>query len=359
MANIGLYYPYIQFKDETWLKLTALYWDRMARIVPSGFPLADSDGVRLLADTGFVIERPPRDDEMDAVAAEFERLIGRHADELAKRYSLMYRASWPLDSVTAATEPPSADPHLAYIYPTKMQPSLARTLVNAGLAEFGPSHPDIGLGLHPQLANVYMLTLARTAAKNTGYHPVTDETRNHVGMAACTLAALVEALLGKVEVASPIDRRSEAESLLLNMAFTAVMPVNLEHVPMEKIIEVRNTWSTERWQFQEGLKTILNGLGENLRGGIREESDASTRGTQKAIGARELGRGRRVVLTDDRCSCRSALSNASSRSGVVWSNSDISIGIVQVAQRPSRQAGRADEVACGVPRAAGAGTAAV
>jgi len=176
----------------------------------------------------------------------------------------MYRASWPLDSVTAATEPPSADPHLAYIYPTKMQPSLARTLVNAGLAEFGPSHPDIGLGLHPQLANVYMLTLARTAAKNTGYHPVTDETRNHVGMAACTLAALVEALLGKVEVASPIDRRSEAESLLLNMAFTAVMPVNLEHVPMEKIIEVRNTWSTERWQFQEGLKTILNGLGENL-----------------------------------------------------------------------------------------------
>jgi len=75
MANIGLYYPYIQFKDETWLKLTALYWDRMARIVPSGFPLADSDGVRLLADTGFVIERPPRDDEMDAVAAEFERLI--------------------------------------------------------------------------------------------------------------------------------------------------------------------------------------------------------------------------------------------------------------------------------------------
>jgi hypothetical protein len=264
MANIGLYYPYIQFRNYNWLKLTALYWDQMARIVPSGFPLADPDGVRLLADkTGFVFERPPHEDEMVAVAAEFEKLIAQYGHELEKRYSLKHRASWPLDPITVATEP-NADPHLGYIYPTKMQASLATTLVKERLAEYGPSRPDVGLGLHPQLADVYMLMLARAAAKNTGYQPVTDETQNHVGMAACTREALVEALLGEVEVASPIDRGLEAEMLLLNMAFTAVLPANVEHVPMKKIIEVRNTWAAERWQFQEGVKAILSRLRENM-----------------------------------------------------------------------------------------------
>ena len=27
---IGLYYPLIHFKDDAWIKLTALYWDKMA-----------------------------------------------------------------------------------------------------------------------------------------------------------------------------------------------------------------------------------------------------------------------------------------------------------------------------------------
>ena len=36
MANfIGLYYPFIHFKDEAWLKAITLYWDRVKRIVPS------------------------------------------------------------------------------------------------------------------------------------------------------------------------------------------------------------------------------------------------------------------------------------------------------------------------------------
>jgi len=32
-SNRALYYPFIHFKDERWLKLSALYWDVMGRIV--------------------------------------------------------------------------------------------------------------------------------------------------------------------------------------------------------------------------------------------------------------------------------------------------------------------------------------
>ncbi len=45
VTYFGLYYPFIHFKDEGWLKLTALYWDGMKRIVPSGARLRDSDEV--------------------------------------------------------------------------------------------------------------------------------------------------------------------------------------------------------------------------------------------------------------------------------------------------------------------------
>jgi hypothetical protein len=264
MATIGLYYPYIQFKDESWLKLTALYWDQMARIVPSGFPLADSDDVRMLVDkAGYVFERNPEESELAAVAEQFEALIKRHGDELTRRYSLINRQAWPNDPVTVATEP-HGDSRLAYVYPTKMRGSLAAELINAGLANYGPSHPDVGLGMHPRLADVYMLALARTAAKNSGYQPVTDETRNHIAIAACTVEELVAALLGQVEVARRIAGPSRAEAVLLNMAFAAVIPEGLAGVPMAKIIEVRNSWQSERSRFQQGLGAIVKELGATV-----------------------------------------------------------------------------------------------
>ena len=34
-ANIGLYYPYINFRSDAWVKLAALYWDKLGRI-PAG-----------------------------------------------------------------------------------------------------------------------------------------------------------------------------------------------------------------------------------------------------------------------------------------------------------------------------------
>lgn len=39
VQRIGLYYPYIHFRDEKWMKIAALYWPRMARVVPHGFPV--------------------------------------------------------------------------------------------------------------------------------------------------------------------------------------------------------------------------------------------------------------------------------------------------------------------------------
>lgn len=35
MSDIALYHPHFHFEDEGWLKAAALYWPKIARIVPA------------------------------------------------------------------------------------------------------------------------------------------------------------------------------------------------------------------------------------------------------------------------------------------------------------------------------------
>jgi hypothetical protein len=40
---IGSYSPLIHFPHDSWIKLAAIYWDKLGRIVPVDYPLHDSD----------------------------------------------------------------------------------------------------------------------------------------------------------------------------------------------------------------------------------------------------------------------------------------------------------------------------
>jgi hypothetical protein len=60
LPRFGLYYPYVHFREERWLKMAALYWPRLARIVPPGFTVHDSEIVRRLAEElDFTIDLNP------------------------------------------------------------------------------------------------------------------------------------------------------------------------------------------------------------------------------------------------------------------------------------------------------------
>jgi hypothetical protein len=42
LPQMAVYYPYIHFRDPSWLKLAALYWPRMVRIVHPDYPTRNS-----------------------------------------------------------------------------------------------------------------------------------------------------------------------------------------------------------------------------------------------------------------------------------------------------------------------------
>lgn len=102
----ALYYPFIHFKDDSWLKLSALYWDRMARIVPKSYRQRgdgehvlerDSETTRRLADEADFIRNLSPSEVTYPVSLLFERLLTRHAEELRARYDVRTRHEWSVD----------------------------------------------------------------------------------------------------------------------------------------------------------------------------------------------------------------------------------------------------------------------
>ena len=87
VPTTGLYYPFIHFKDDGWLKLTALYWDKMARIVPSSYRRVgdsrvvlerDSYVTRELAEIDFIRNLSPSEVTYP-VSSLWQQLLSRHA----------------------------------------------------------------------------------------------------------------------------------------------------------------------------------------------------------------------------------------------------------------------------------------
>lgn len=66
-----LYFPSIEFRNEEFLKRSLLYWDRVLRIVPTGYAPKDSDFVKELRDGGRVKDITVSYNTLEKVADDF------------------------------------------------------------------------------------------------------------------------------------------------------------------------------------------------------------------------------------------------------------------------------------------------
>jgi hypothetical protein len=197
---VGLYYPFIHFKDEGWLKLTALYWDRMKRIVPTGADLHDGPEVKTLIDAGFVENELP-DKAASAIAPAFRELVAAHGDTLRAQLGVANSATWPDDPYTKLYAPPGSDTKLAYIFGEEMHQDLLQDLHACELTTERTGDPR-WIGMHPRLANLYMMALAEAMAPGVAA-PLTDETFDHIAISGLTMERLAAALLDQPALATP------------------------------------------------------------------------------------------------------------------------------------------------------------
>jgi hypothetical protein len=257
VAYFGLYYPFIHFRDEGWLKLTALYWDGMMRIVPSGAALRDSDEVKRLMDAGIVQNESP-EQWAGSIAQPFRDLVAAHGDTLRAQFGVDGRAGWPDDPYTRLHAPPKSDPKLAYVFHGKFDRELLSDLYACNLVKERAGDPR-WIGMHPRLANLYMMSLAEAMAPAVGAHPLTDEAFDHIALSGVTMERLAAALLEQPALAHGRTDR-EVEEYMATLALSYVVPTSPTDIPAAEIIKFRERHAEERGLFQAEIARLTADL---------------------------------------------------------------------------------------------------
>lgn len=271
---IGLYYPYIHFRDDSWLKASALYWDKVNRIVPGDMigRTDDSWTVKLFKDElGFIDDIPPGFYETKVVGDVFAKVLQTHERELQERFHISKKDSWPKDATKLRAEysealPPDFDPRLAYIQASKMSEEVRESLNDSGLALFLKrfEFDKDWFGMHPRLASVYMTALAQTMAKGGQMHPLAEKDEDQVAIVELSLEEMARVLLSDENASfhSEYDQvnkltQEELKSRYVQLTFPAVLPKDLSGVKARKIIELRQGPYTKAFRaFQEQLEKM-------------------------------------------------------------------------------------------------------
>jgi hypothetical protein len=268
-AHIGLYFPYFHFPSDNWVKVSALYWDKMYRIVPSYYQTRrDTDLVKVLCGqnkekTGFIANIDPDAFYVDLhdISIQFIRLIENHTQELVKYYGIENRDKWEVNEYTSKISPES-DTRLAYIYNEKIDYELGQILDSRGLGTRRGSNEQgrEWIGMHPRLANVYMSALAERLSLRAGAHPVASDSINYFAITGFTFERLAQVLLDRSRVIAPNPTEDELEAGLATFALKSVMPKDFDKISIDQILEIREKYSGQFGGFQDFIHHIIDQL---------------------------------------------------------------------------------------------------
>ncbi|MCC8250063.1 DUF6236 family protein [Saccharothrix luteola] len=254
LEPIALYYPYIHIRDDRWLKYAALYWWKMARLKPIGYPAGDSPEAAPLLDEWLIDVAPDR--AASPVSESFLRLTVANAARLRQRYGLTDGDRRWFFARPGAPRRFRMDPRLGYVHVSKMSYRLVDAIVDAGLGDVAHDVDGEWLGVHAELASVYMCAMAEEVAAKEHLHPVTDQVLPYAASAGWSVDRLAEVLLGERHTAPPRDPVGR----FVIAAFEAVVPANLDAVPFEKIMEVRERYRRELNAFRQYVTEQVEGL---------------------------------------------------------------------------------------------------
>ena len=133
-----------------------------------------------------------------AFGKPFIEFIHEYAPTLQQKYAVVKCDTWkclPKEIRPPINGGPSGDDRrLLYIYYEKIPPDLYEALQKSGLALID-CRGSPWIGMHPDLASVYMTALAEHIAKETGLRTLTDETKDFVAVSDLSIERLAQILL--------------------------------------------------------------------------------------------------------------------------------------------------------------------
>ena len=226
MSKEVLYYPTIEFMDETWLKASLCIWDKIYRIVPSTYNPQDSDEVRIAVDNGLVEDIRLNNDDLTETARSFEIYLNDAP--------ILPAAVDGWENIDIRLHPEKVD---ARILP-----------ILEGLSK--KIDPNGFLSLSYEVANVYMLYLADVVSKRRGINKLTDNS---------DMFAIMHYFANDANFDEDVFS-DEREEVTASLVLPSLLPKGIEYMSINEVIRFRENTAESRMVFRESVDDLVSDI---------------------------------------------------------------------------------------------------
>jgi hypothetical protein len=263
--TLALYYPWIDIRDESWLKSAALYWETIRTIVPESVDRPYSTRTALeLQDAEVLV--PLR---VHSSMSEIESLTSEILDYLntPEALRLLMVDEPTADARIHVDKMPSTLRHLARIHPEKL-PYEIRHLVDAGiLGRRRGEWYNVGL----RFADFYMTLLATHLSERIGAGLLTDYPASSSLSATVRLDARLNRSLGRIhrrirEYDAAGQRRTGPSTLAQGiLANLVIEKIGIDpETPIKKLLTFREDHKEELGRFRTEIGALTESISSDL-----------------------------------------------------------------------------------------------
>lgn len=261
MQRPALYFPYVHIRDDDWLKVAALYWPSVRRLVPPDYIKHDSPTAQAFAEANILKDEDPGR-LLDAMTWDLLDTLRTNVDRLCQDFSIESAVKdWDgRPWADGRTAPAYVWQELGWIHLSKFPPQVLDHLIDNGLAVRGrPTDPlsdhhepmDAWIGLHPALAGAYMTALAGRISVGARFQPLTDQPDLRVATPSSDVRAATNLLIGSEPGAAGSDAVAKGTETYIMLALEHARPKNLDSIPAASIIECREKLADELASFRD------------------------------------------------------------------------------------------------------------
>lgn len=252
----ALYYPHINLTNKNWIKHALLLWDNISRIVPPSVEPSDSeDIITIKSESKFINDYKPTSGDTAQAFYNFsqelkpilesdlffnDRFFRRQRERRDYERDFQNRRSFFSEMMQSSG---------TYIHVEKLDRDLKEYLIDKGIAIPGQREWENWVKIDSEIGFLYMTYFAKSISKNKSLPIVTD---------------VEQSFSTSLYFESPInsDYKNQFEYKLGNLLIETIVPKNINDVPLDKILNVRRKYDSERTAFFNEISNLSNSISD-------------------------------------------------------------------------------------------------
>ncbi len=246
----ALYYPHINLSNKNWIKHALLFWDSISRIVPQSIEPSDGeDIIKIKYESEFIKDYIPERWDTTSTFLRFsedllpmlesERYFHERFLQIARNrrnHLIDYRDRRNFFTDIVETSG-------SYIHIEKIHSDLKNYLFEIGLAIPGRNEWESWVKIDNEIGFLYMTYFAKTISMRKSLPIVTDIEQSF------SASIYFDSLIN-------LDYNNQFEYKIGNLLIETIVPKNINNVPLDKILEIRNKYDDERTLFFNEISNL-------------------------------------------------------------------------------------------------------